>query len=210
MRDRIWRWSFVAALTVIGAGLWHAQIRPALAQGGVGGADCSSCVAVIDVDGVLRQLQERGDRLNDLRALDTQLVAQLQEHVAKVKQLDNELQVLPPSSPEYAETRLKLQEAMVVAEFQEKAAQGRLATREKDIMVVMFNKIAEATARYAAREGIDVVLANDQSIELSTEQSMAQVQTILGTRKLIYAENQLDITDDVVTMMNNEYRAAQP
>lgn len=210
MRDRIWRWSFVAALVVIGAGLWHAQINPALAQGGVGGPDCSTCVATIDIDGVLRQLQERGDRENDLNNLDAELVKQLEAQVAKIKQLDNELAVLPKGTPEYAETRLRLQEAMVIAEFQEKAGQGRLATRQKDIMVVLYNKIAAAAGRYAEREGIDVVITNDQSVELSTEQSMAQVQTIIGTRKLVYAKPELDITNDVVTLMNNEYRAAQP
>jgi Skp family chaperone for outer membrane proteins len=207
MRDRIWRWSFVAALTMIGAALWHAQISPALAQGGANGSGCSTCVAVIDLDAVFEQLQEKGDRLQELDAFGVELQDELDQLEADLKQIQNEKAVLMPGTPEFEAVALRELDASALLQLKKEVAQVRFDDRRKRIEVAMFNKIVDAATRYAQREGIEVLLSDDQSTGLNDRMQAQQVQARLLTKKVVYTSPSKSVTDDVVTMMNNEYRA---
>lgn len=207
MRDRMWRWILVLALAAIAGAMWHGQISPALAQGGGVITSCTTCVAVIDVDRVLSQLQEKGDREAELQGFGQGLQDELDQLQATVKQMENDLKVLARGTPEYEKAALQLLDARQQLEFKRQVAEVRFGERQKSITVAMFNQIADAATRYAQREGIDIVLSDDQAMGLSNDLPNEVVQARLQTKKVIYAMPSKDITDDVATMMNNEYRA---
>ena len=68
------------------------------------------------------------------------------------------------------------------------------------------------TKRVAEAEGIDIVLVDDSGSEIRTENNaqvplQAQVIQQITTRRVLFAKNAIDITDQVIIRMNNAVEA---
>jgi Skp family chaperone for outer membrane proteins len=86
-------------------------------------------------------------------------------------------------------------------------AERTLAEHQKLMQLALFNKITEAVRAYADREGIDVVLTNDSGVEIPQDLSDQQFLAAVTGRRVVFASDAIDITEEVAQAMNNEYRA---
>ena len=64
------------------------------------------------------------------------------------------------------------------------------------------------TRRIAEAEGVEIVLVDDSASEIRTENNaqvslQAQVLQQISTRRVLFAKNTIDITDQVIVRMNN-------
>ncbi len=78
----------------------------------------------------------------------------------------------------------------------------------------LYKKVYEAINSLALTEGYDLVIVDDSGAELPFERNLRvlpQVQVIqkLAMRKVLYVNSTLDVTDDLIMRMNNEFNAAQ-
>ena len=91
-------------------------------------------------------------------------------------------------------------------EFEGNFAERVLIEQRKELQIALFNKIAEATRRYAEREGWDIVLSSDLNDEVPTRLGPGETQAVLLGRRTFAVSSGADITNEVAQMMNNEYK----
>ncbi|MCH8270377.1 MAG: OmpH family outer membrane protein [Planctomycetes bacterium] len=78
------------------------------------------------------------------------------------------------------------------------------------IMKMVQTKIDDATKRVASRDGWNIVLLDTSAIDVVGQDSRQKMDSAIYQRSVIYATPAVDITNEVLTLMNNEYEAAVP
>ena len=78
------------------------------------------------------------------------------------------------------------------------------------IMKMVQTKIDDATRRVASRDGWNIVLLDTSGINVVGQDNMQKMDSAIFQRTVIYATPTVDITNEVLTLMNNEYEAAAP
>ena len=78
----------------------------------------------------------------------------------------------------------------------------------------LYKKVFDAIQTLAMTEGYDIVIVDDSGDELPFDRSsrvVPQVQVLqqLARRKVLFVNPTLDITEDLIMRMNNEFNAAQ-
>ena len=78
----------------------------------------------------------------------------------------------------------------------------------------LYKKIVDGINTLALTEGYDLVIVDDSGEALPFDRSsrivpQAQVLQQLARRKVLYVNPTLDVTDDLIMRMNNEFNAAQ-
>ena len=104
----------------------------------------------------------------------------------------------------------KLLEGQVWLDFQLRELDHELALR----MQGLYRKIVNAAQTTAQAQGYELVLVDDSIGELhvdrnSREPAQLQILQQIARRRVIYASETVDITDELITRMNNAYRAGQ-
>jgi Skp family chaperone for outer membrane proteins len=73
----------------------------------------------------------------------------------------------------------------------------------------VYTRALQTIKQYATQNNIDLVLADDTMLEVPPEGGSAAVVDVIYRRRLLYANHsKLDITQDVLTQMNNDFAAA--
>lgn len=167
----------------------------------------STRVAVVDVPAV----SERYLRTSDLEArFEQRRVKFNRERDAlreKIERAGRSLQEeFKPGTGEYGERRKQL--AMLEAELQwfmeteGEKIERHLASSLRSI----YDDIQAIVGEVAKEQGIDVVLAADQMPE-ETPRATTQARQQIVLQKVVYWSPRVDLTDEVVTRLNTEYKA---
>lgn len=200
----LWRVCAVAVGVSLVLGVWRLGAQSASAERLELAASC--CVATIDLNRVLESIDERAEREKELQSLVASLEGELKKLADRGKAAEEDLKILPQGTPEW---RAKRDEAvMLAAELQAKreASQAIALDRQKRLQTDLFNKIREAAARYAEREGFMVVISSDSTAQIPENASEQQVQQAILGRRVIFASPANDISEGVARMMNTEFK----
>ena len=192
----------VAGLLLIG---WLAG-RSATANSGAAVAPASS-VAFVQLDRVLDSLDERTERQAELNTFIAEREAQLQELVAARDAAVEALELLRPGTAAHREKAREVLEIRAQLETRQKLLQEIISLETGRILAELYTKIKAAVGEIARRDGYDLLLHGDAHVELPPNLSQTGVFTFIQERKLIYAGEQVDITDDVGRYMNNAFQA---
>ena len=93
-------------------------------------------------------------------------------------------------------------------------AKQELEIEKAVLLQDLYKKIVDGINTLALTEGYDLVIVDDSSEALPFDRSsrivpQAQVLQKLAMRKVLYVNPTLDVTDDLIMRMNNEFNAAQ-
>ncbi len=170
-----------------------------------------TAVAVVDVPAILDGLNEK-DRLEaDLQTAITESRGKLQELTTEAEglqeQLDPESGILKQGTPEYIQALGRLIELQSQAKARSQVLEQTLALKQGEMLRTLYAKMETAIAKISERQGYDIVLLNDSTFPLSNPAPFNQTQGEILNRSVIYAHESVDITDDVIVLMNNEYQA---
>jgi len=212
--DKLWRWTMAGAIALVGAGIWFgpgsvgAWSREARA-GHASLAASPTAVCVVDLNKVMNNLDEKPVRERETKALGEERQKQIDEINAKLKAARDELSLLPRGTEEYRKKVEEVYRLQQQTEFEFEFAKALLNERQARNLIELFNKIQEAAASYAEREGYQIVLRADRAGEpLSLEDGeREQSQRDLATRMILYSADAVDISAAVAQWMNNEFKA---
>ncbi|MGV6815593.1 MAG: OmpH family outer membrane protein [Phycisphaerales bacterium] len=166
-----------------------------------------TAVATVDIVQIIDQLDERKVRENELEANKSTRQAQVDEVVKQLKTLRADLESLNPGTDEYKEKIREGMEMEAVVKARGDALNTILSIDRGNVTREMYNKITEAINRIAEREGYDIVLFDDSLFPVPQDAPFADIYRAIITRGVIYRHDSIDITNEVVTLMNNEFTA---
>lgn len=160
-------------------------------------------IAVIDLESAFGQLQERTDLEAQLKARVAQLQKIVDDLEADAKSKKTEAENLP-AGPAKTQKIREASEAILRTEVESQISQKKLEGMRGELRRELYLKIVDACQRLAKQNGYALVLASDESAKIP----MADPDTVaraISFKRMLHVDPALDITGDVVTMMNNEH-----
>jgi Skp family chaperone for outer membrane proteins len=198
------RLALASALVVTAFAAWQA------ARAGWTGpsvAPAPPAVAIVSLERLSDLLNERKDRDAAHAARVESYQKQLDQAVNDMKIAEDDLKQLKKGDPTLNAKRLRFVEAEAVAKAR-MAGLNRIRDIDRgDILSEIYGKVVAAAQQIAEREGYDLVMLDDRSIQPPDDSSPQAVLGAITARRVLYASSRLDITELVAAKMNNDYAA---
>jgi Skp family chaperone for outer membrane proteins len=172
-----------------------------------------SSVAIVDLAQLTLNLDES-------KLLKDQLLKQRDESQKKLQEIKDELTAVTKNleamgkdkkgTPEFLREFARQYELESTLKARGEGLQKLIDVAEGENMKVMFAKVVDAVNRLGKERGYDLILWDDRSIgppaKLATG---AEVWSLIRDRRILYASDRVNITNDVLLQMNNEFKAAK-
>lgn len=186
---------FLASVVVLSS--TSAQNAPAVGS--------STTVAVCDVVQVFDNYARAKQLGSEFAERGKRLQAEDDQRVKAIENLSNELEGLMAGSREH-DQRLNEVRRLTISRKVWMQFQTELAQRDRMRLTKgMYNEIIAMVAKIAKQRGVEIVLYRKN--EEQSAENMAQMLQQMELRKVIYASNNVDITDSVLLGLNAAYRA---
>lgn len=165
-------------------------------------------VVTFSIERVSADLTERADSEASLRNLFSKVETELKSRNESMTALQETLQsAADADKPEIVEQLNQLAiQAMSYKQFAEKRVDNERSLMFRDL----YMKIKSSVADIANENGYDLVLITDDDREIlvnpqaDTSQEF-QVREQIGQQRVVFASDQIDITEQIVTHMNLEW-----
>jgi Skp family chaperone for outer membrane proteins len=164
----------------------------------------SISAAVVDLQKVFNSLEEK-------KSVEAEIVRRKeandrteQERAQEVRALQADLGVLAPDTDAFKQTQAKAEQKAIELEVWARLEKAKLEREAAIQMEGLYLKVLAAIKKKAERDGIDLVLYKDPT-ESARGRNQQEVATTIQLRKVLYAAPELDITDQITQMLNNEY-----
>jgi outer membrane protein len=167
-----------------------------------------TAVATLDIVTVFEQLNERSTLESQLKNRVEKRQSQLDEINKSIQAIQADLETtLKPGTDEYKERVRQFMEQRAVAEARRTALQQIISIDQGAMRRQLYTKIQDAVKRIAERDGIDIVIFDDSVLPVPEDASDNDVYRTIITKGIIYRHDSIDLTQRVITLMNNEYAA---
>ncbi len=205
------KFSTSALALVIAAGLAATSIT-ALSSRSAATATLAApptAVAIVDMQKAINDSTEIKARNEALKVRAEARMAELDKFKKDLKDLVDGAKLLPEGSPDAVKARAEavVKNATLEAQFQ---AYKQLTDIESgDILGDIHAKVIAAVDAIAKRDGYQLVLADDRAIVPPKGRPVEDVGNAINQRRVLFADPSIDITERVLTAMNNEYEAGK-
>lgn len=167
-----------------------------------------TAVATIDIVKIFEQLNERTVLENQLDERRQARQAQLEEVNRQIRAIQEDLETtLKPGTDAYKERVREFMEQRAVAEARRTALEQIISIDRGAVRRQLYEKMRTAVTKIAERDSIDIVLFDDSGFEVPANASDNDVFRAIVTKGVIYTHPTVDLTQRVITLMNNEYTA---
>jgi len=189
-----------AAVAIIGA---------AIGAGVASRAAEPSVVGVVDIDRVSSVLEEFKAPSDELKAKQLAWSTELQALQDRIKSITDEIDLIPETDQD-ARVQKLIDRALVDSELKTKGQMYQQASdlAQAQLFQRMYNRIVEGVGEIADRDGYDVVIVDDRIIPIPATNRAAQDDAI-ASKKILYANEATDLTDEVITLLDNQFNAGQ-
>jgi len=163
-------------------------------------------VAVMDVEKVFNALDERTRIEADLKTRGERLQQEERERAEEIRKIQQDLEILVPGTSNYENKEGQLTQKAMELQVWRQFQNARLG-RERAIQIEnLYRKMTDSLARVAKDNGYDVVIFKEKGVDFPKDKP-EQLLTVIQLRKVLWAADDLDISDQVITVMNNEFKA---
>ncbi|GEM_PF-819659 len=172
-------------------------------------------IAVANTARIFSEMQELKDLKTKLQSEQKLLTGVNIEKQDKLKAQQAARDALKMDSPQYQEKNAELLKAAIEYETWAKINDADMQRNQKLQMRRLFEKIEQAVIETAKQKGYDLVIT-DQHPDLPDDMdklTLDQLRTLINSRNVLYAGEKVDISNDVLAVLDARYRAgakAQP
>ncbi len=166
-----------------------------------------TAIATVDIMSVIEGLNERDVLKAELESRTEARQEQLNSVVKQLEALDADIQMLKQGTDQHREKMQEGIELQALAKTRRDVLSQIVSIDNGTVMQKLFVKIETAVQDISEREGYDIVLFDDTSFEVPADSPNQDVVRAIITKSLIYRHDSIDITQQVITLMNNEYSA---
>jgi len=159
----------------------------------------SSNVCVVDVATVFKNHSDFNTRLHALQTEAEQFKAYLQSEVIKLQTMAEQLKAKPVSAPDYNQLESTIAEANAKLMVEKNAKTREFVMREAKLHFETYVRTTNAVASICNQKNIRMVLQYSSiPMDLANPQSVMQ----RVNSEIVYHAPQKDITQDVISLMN--------
>lgn len=164
-------------------------------------------IALVNLENLMSKLDETKALNEELRIGFEKRKKDLDELSKKGEALKTERDLLPAESKERRQKAAEMTETQQLLEARTKIFQLLIDMDNGELVRAMYNKILTTIDAFAKKEGYDLVMLDDRGIKLPTQGTQNQVNAAIQAKRVLYANEALDVTSRIATLMNAEYSA---
>ena len=188
------------ALAAVGLASWRAGASSSAI------AAAPTAVGVVNVEKILNGLDELTQKNAELKSRVEERQKDLDDLVKQMDNLKAKLDEIPREQEDQRRTvRAQLYELQAVAASRKDVYQSLINIEKGEILKPLYDKLALAVGEVADKEGYDVVLFDDRGMQVPDDVDRVVNAAIQG-KKVLYASTQIDLSDQVITLMNNKFK----
>lgn len=186
-----------------------AMVSAALGAGIAARGAAPSSVAVVDIDRLSVELEEFKVPAEQFRAKQIAWNEELKALQTRLTRVGEELELIPENDQDARVNKI-IQRSTLESEIKTKSQLFQQASdlEQSKLFKRMYDRIADGASRLAARDGIDVMFVDDRIFIIPENNRNAQ-NSALESKKILYASDTVDLTDELLTMLNNEFSAGK-
>lgn len=163
-----------------------------------------TAAAVVDLQVLLENLDERTEREADVARERERLQQEAEQKRSQLQQIRNELDMLKAGTPNFREKQAELQKTAIELNVWTQYQQQRI-NRETGLMIEdLYRKCLDAVEATAEDAGYDMVFFKESSPDFNYENPQ-QLSAQISVRKLLWSSDEVDITNAVAQRMNNAF-----
>lgn len=169
-------------------------------------------IAMVNPSRIFADMQETKDLKDKLEAERQRLVATEKEKRDEIQSLQQSRDQFKPDHPQFDEINKKLRKAAIDFKSWGELTKLDAELNQKRQMRTLFEKIQRAVGEVAQRDGLDLVIADNQpEIPENMDQiTFDQLRQIINQRNLMFASKKADISEQVLAVLDAQYRGAAP
>jgi len=186
----------LAAMVLACVGYQYVNAAPA------GAGVSAPKVAVVSVKSVFQNSKKNVEYKNKMTAEQDIIIAQLEKLSKEIDALEADLKTRKRGTDEYLKLMKDINEKKSSLEGQKSYYQEQFKMKDQDWTEKLYTQVLAKTAIVAKAKGFDLVLEKDE-IELPA-QSATELMLIIRTHKVLYYNENLDITSDVLAAIDND------
>lgn len=164
-----------------------------------------AAVATVDIVTIFDSLNELKDLETKLEASRTTSQNALQEVDTRLKNISADLESMARGTEEHKQKVREGMELQAVFKARSEALNQILSIERGSMTRELYNKVSDAIARISDREGYDIVLFDDSTFIVPENSAYQDVYRAIVTRSVMYRHEGIDITEQVVSLLNSEY-----
>jgi len=165
-------------------------------------------IATITIAEVINGLEEIQQRQNELKSFITERDTKIQKINREFETTKSEFDLLP-NGAEKRNLAEQLERLRVQRELETQLAGVLVDRRRGEIFAELYEKIDASVRELAQSRGYTFVLTNDEEAGVPASPTEQQARQAIYGRRVMYADEAVDITDELVEKMNNQWRVGQ-
>jgi Skp family chaperone for outer membrane proteins len=195
------RLSAVLAVTSLTVATALFLARQAMAQG----APNAQNIAVIDIGKILKADEKFKRQMADLQAEVAATENQLRADAKVVEGLVQQQKTFAPGTPDYTRLDAEITQRSADLQVKKNLKNKELVERQSKMLLGAYLEVQDAVREFSKRYNIGLVIQYD-----SAEINPADPQAILSGahRQIVFVNPGLDITQDILTMLNRGQRVS--
>ncbi len=159
---------------------------------------------VLNLEKVFDQAKLVTNRSGELRKQSQEVQEALASRQQELNRLADEVKILPPTHPRFAEKKEAFQVKRLRFELFKERSKERIEQLEADLMKQSYKELRALLAEYAAAKNFLLIFLNP-SPDLNSAQAR-EVRLEISLRTVVYYDDRLDITADFIAFANARYR----
>lgn len=160
-------------------------------------------VAVVNLTRIWEGYQKRVSLEGKLTQLQQTKAQTMREKTDEVNQLSQKLELLAQGSAQCDQAERDLQQKQVESRTLDELSRQEVARKYLEYWDTVYNDICTATDKIAQQEGYDLVLKTaDRKLRTA---SLPELQGKIEGMTVLYSTPRLDLTDKVLTLLNEEF-----
>ena len=163
-------------------------------------------VASVDVAKAFTSLDEQKSMEASIKSLGERMAGEKDRMSRELQDLNAELESYKPGTPPYNETLKKVEAAVGAMRAQDQFGQLKLEAERATALRELYARIRAASEAVAKDSNIDYVVVNDSLVPVEPA-GLAATQQQLNTRRFLWANTEMDITDAVIARANADFKA---
>ncbi len=163
-----------------------------------------TAVAVVNWERISTELKEKQAIEADIQSTIEKFNEQQEKRKDDIEGLKADLDLYQPDNPNFSKTQQELEKKVIEYRAWSEYQQKKLNDERIIQIENLYRRIVDAASRVASDNGYDIVLQKE-SEPVFKDVNAQQVLQQIAMRKVLWANDSIDLTDQVIQRMNNEY-----
>ncbi len=157
-------------------------------------------VAIVDATKVLQNCKKQKQMQEKMKNEEAQINGEFQAAKKDLEALQANLNLLKVGSKDYIDAMKDFLDKKSLLEAKDKFYQEKMNIETQQWMESLYTQMLDVTAKIAQKKGVDIVLAQEPTDFPSP--NMQAFMATLRTKKVLYCNAQLDITNEVLAALD--------